>query len=84
MATTVTENIAQAEGSGAAGTSGSARKRNDFLSGFSRLDLLRQVEDGTLPDWVDVQWLRRDGTPITVRLSHASSPRAFTLRAIAP
>ncbi len=43
MATTVTENIAQAEGSGAAGTSGSARKRNDFLSGFSRLDLLRQV-----------------------------------------
>ncbi|HEY0969781.1 MAG TPA: ATP-binding protein [Gemmatimonadales bacterium] len=31
--------------------------------------LLEQVASGTLPDWVEVEWRRGDGTPITVRLS---------------
>ncbi len=34
-----------------------------------RARLLDRMVSGTLPDWVEVEWRRRDGTAITVRLS---------------
>jgi PAS domain S-box-containing protein len=40
-----------------------------YVDPEARALLMRQVAEGTLPDWVDLEWRRRDGTPITVRLS---------------
>ena len=40
-----------------------------YLDPEKRTELATRAQHGTLADWVHVRWKRRDGTPITARLS---------------
>ncbi|HEX3157057.1 MAG TPA: PAS domain S-box protein, partial [Gemmatimonadaceae bacterium] len=40
-----------------------------FAEAEERNQLLAQLQEGGTPDWMEVTWRRRDGTPIDVRLS---------------